>query len=1011
MNRSDIDKRTKEDILKFIEHAAAAYTPEWRFDLENPDAGTALACVYVDMFVRTISQLNKFPDKNRIAFFNHLDAKIRPPVPAAGYAVFGMVNDLVDGAPIESGMGVYADTPDGEVAFETVDDLYATPARIEDIFQVCGSTDQIMHIFNREDENKAFSLFDCQGENLQKHVFYFCHDTVLDIGHEATIELKLYVRGDIPVSSTLIDLLLNPEYAVFEYYSSEGYEPLRPALSGVHTLLFHKAGIMPPFERTKIHEHESFWIRCRLLKMEPFEKFSFESFYLTAKGVYLYPELVNGNGIDCNLAEYMPFGERFGLYNEVYFACGQALSKKGSRIDFSFTMDFARIPLSDGDEGDGILWNWVMKKSDFKVDKEYDLTIEAVLWEYYNGNGWSRLFADESYEDIFSTELGLKSQYRTMTFTCPSDMVPVLINSCESCYIRARIVKINNLYKNKGYYVAPILSDTVFSYDYTHNPQVPQWLCLENNLESETLDFTGMAQRPEYIHPFKSMGIRENAVYIGFNSPLDDGPVKMLFTVAESGREACPALRWEYCGSRGFTALNLVDETDNFAKTGIVTILGNKDFARRRIFGRELYWLRITREDSRETRENGAGSRRAPDSRAGLDGASYPLIQSIHMNAVRVLNVDITGNELFSTERYEENKIITLLHPHVISLTLWVDEAQTLGERQIEQLRREREVECIRDGAGILLHAWVLWDEVPDFIGSGSTDRCYVLDRNEGVITFGNGRHGKIIPAGKQENIRVRYRCGGGERSNLPAGSLSRMAHTVGFVSSVTNPADISGGCDQESLGEALVRSSEILRHHFRAVTAADFEQLAMEASRNIRRVQCFTGYDAAGQPCPGAVTLVVLQKEFLAGRYAFNDIRELLYQYMRDKVSGSLMAGDQFFIVEPQFVEVCIRMDLITSGYNGIFQMKKDIESRLASFLNPLTGHFDGGGWKIGTFPTVIQIQNLLRDVHGVKYIRNIYLSAYVTGRTGRCEADLEIIRRHPFILPVNGIHDIRFR
>ena len=131
----------------------------------------------------------------------------------------------------------------------------------------------------------------------------------------------------------------------------------------------------------------------------------------------------------------------------------------------------------------------------------------------------------------------------------------------------------------------------------------------------------------------------------------------------------------------------------------------------------------------------------------------------------------------------------------------------------------------------------------------------------------------------------------------------------------------------------------------------------------------------------------------------------------MRDKVSGSLMAGDQFFIVEPQFVEVCIRMDLITSGYNGIFQMKKDIESRLAGFLNPLTGHFDGGGWKIGTFPTVIQIQNLLRDVHGVKYIRNIYLSAYVTGRTGRCEADLEIIRRHPFILPVNGIHDIRFR
>ena len=598
MSRSKIDQRTKEDILKYIEGAAAAYTPEWRFDLENPDAGTALACVYADMFVRTLGQLNKFPEKNRIAFFDQLDARVLPPVPAGGYAVFGMVEDFVDGAAIESGMGVYADAPDGEVAFETVDDLYATPAAIEDIFQVCGQKDTLNHIFTREDSGKAFTLFGCPEENLQNHAFYFCHDTVLDIAHEATIELKLYVRQNIPVSDALIGLLLNPEYAVFEYNSTEGYEPLRPALSGVHTLLFHKADRMPAFAKTKLGGHESFWIRCRLLKIAPFERFSFENFYLTAKGVYLYPELVNGNGIDCNLAEYMPFGERFGLYNEVYFACSLALSKKGSRIDFSFTMDFARIPLSDGDEGDGILWNWVMKKSDFKVDQEYDLTIEAVLWEYYNGNGWSRLFADESYEDIFSTELGLRSQYRTMTFTCPSDMVPVLINSCESYYIRARIVKINNLYKNKGYYVAPILSDTVFSYDYAKNLQTPQWLYMENNLESEMIEYSSPAARPEYIRPFKPLDIRETAVYMGFNRPLDDGPIKILFAMAENRMDAGPSLRWEYSGSRGFTAMNLVDETDNLSKTGIVTILGNKDFMRRRIFGRELYWIRMIRENA-----------------------------------------------------------------------------------------------------------------------------------------------------------------------------------------------------------------------------------------------------------------------------------------------------------------------------------------------------------------------------------------------------------------------------
>lgn len=1019
MNKSEIDKRTKEDLLHYIESAAAVYTPEWRFDPENPDAGTALACVWADMLAKSIGQLGRALEKNRIAFFNRLAAGILPPVPASGYAVFFMAGEAVAGAAIPQGMGVFADTDKGEVAFETVDDLYATSAVPMEIYQVCDACDEILHIYPAGEGVPSFTLFDHQGTNLQAHCFYFCHDTVLDISHEATIELKIYVRGDIPISDGYIELLTDPANTVFEYYSTEGFVQLRPAISGARTLLFHKAEAMPPFARTEVGGHESFWIRCRLLNMAPFEKFSFETFYVMSKGVYLYPELVNGNGIECNLAEYMPFGERFGLYNEVYFACTQALSKKGSRIDFSFTMDFARIPLNDGDAGDGIMWNWVMKKSDFKVDQEYDLTIGSVIWEYYNGNGWSRLFNDESYEDIFSTELGLKSQYRTMTFTCPSDMVPVLINSCEACYIRARIVRINNLYKTKGYYVAPVLSDTVFSYDYTRNPQAPTWLCLENNLELTMIDCRSAAGCPSGIRPFKAMGIRETAVYMGFDQPLDNAPIKMLFTLAENAAGPASQVRWEYSNGKGFVPLNIVDETDGFSRTGIVTIMGSRDFRVQRFFGADLYWVRIVLEGSGAAAGTASAlavppdsqlpaviSRHTPDRRGRQ---TYPLVTGIYMNAVRISNVDLSASELFFTQRYEAHKTLQLLHPHIISISLWVDEAESLGERQLDELRRQTTVECVRDGAGILEHAWVLWAEVPDFIGTDPTTRCYVLDRNAGVVTFGDGHHGRIIPAGKRENIRVSYRCGGGERTNLPAGAISRMARTVGFISGVTNPTDISGGCDQETLTEALSRNAELLRHHFRAVTARDFEQLVLGSSRNIRKVRCFTGCDAHGQPRSGAVTLVVLQKEFGAGRYAFNDIRQWLYEYMKDKIPGQLMAEHTFFIMEPEFVEINIRVELIAQGFNGIFRLRTDIENRLADFLNPLTGHFDGAGWKIGTIPTVIQIQNLLRDVRGVRYIKNIYLSTFVMDNAGRCEVDPEQIRRHPYILPVNGSHDIR--
>ena len=41
-----IDRRTKEDLLRYIKKYLSSYTPEWRFDEDNPDIGTALAYIY-----------------------------------------------------------------------------------------------------------------------------------------------------------------------------------------------------------------------------------------------------------------------------------------------------------------------------------------------------------------------------------------------------------------------------------------------------------------------------------------------------------------------------------------------------------------------------------------------------------------------------------------------------------------------------------------------------------------------------------------------------------------------------------------------------------------------------------------------------------------------------------------------------------------------------------------------------------------------------------------------------
>ena len=49
MKEWKLDSRTGGDIIRSIRETAANYTPEWNFNPEDPDIGSALAFVYADM--------------------------------------------------------------------------------------------------------------------------------------------------------------------------------------------------------------------------------------------------------------------------------------------------------------------------------------------------------------------------------------------------------------------------------------------------------------------------------------------------------------------------------------------------------------------------------------------------------------------------------------------------------------------------------------------------------------------------------------------------------------------------------------------------------------------------------------------------------------------------------------------------------------------------------------------------------------------------------------------------
>lgn len=81
---SDFSEKETNDTIKVIRERSAAYTPEWDFNMEQPDMGTVLAMLFADMMENTVRQFHKLPQSYRTQFYNLLGADRLPAGKAKG---------------------------------------------------------------------------------------------------------------------------------------------------------------------------------------------------------------------------------------------------------------------------------------------------------------------------------------------------------------------------------------------------------------------------------------------------------------------------------------------------------------------------------------------------------------------------------------------------------------------------------------------------------------------------------------------------------------------------------------------------------------------------------------------------------------------------------------------------------------------------------------------------------------------------------------------------------------
>lgn len=987
-----IDKRNKEDILNYIKDIAPYYAPKWRFDLDDMDMGSVLALIYTDMFLGTIDRLNKVPYKNFLTFLNSINANLKPSVPAKGYITLNLVEGIDEGVLVRKGEKLSAQGEDSEsIIFETLKNVYVTPARIKYIYSSSFKNDTIIKSYDRniKEDDKTIIIFNKRKENLQKHEFYIHNKEVLNLIGRGKINIH-FEFNNRENSEEIMTLLCDSNISSWSYLLKGVYIPLTNIVKVNNTIEIYKDFKNTDFEENENEKDIIGVIKCEIRNIEKIKELKVKKILLTSQAEEILPNRIYSNDIEQEEEKFFVFGDRFSIYNDLYISSDEVFCKYGADIELNFQLEFEKVPIESMDLEQEVNWKLIMKKSMFKKEKEYEISINEVIWEYWNGTGWGRLYTDNDYSKLFNNTSEFQKKKIQVKFNCPKDMQETVVNSYDGYFIRARILKIYNAYMTKGYYISPIIDNISLNYKY-NKKIIPTEIQTFNNMVKNIYKSHDINDDTMELLIVQRLDFQNNVTYFVFDKKPEGSPIKILFFLESLSVENMPLLIWEYYSKDGWKVLSLVDETDNMKKSGIISFLGESDFEKNTIFNTKGYWIRIHN----------------PSGYYENDDCILPKIKAIYINSTPIIQNDTQEEELFYIESYEKKKVCNLIRDNINDIEVWVNEQGKISDEDIKNID-EKNFKLINNLAGEIEEIWVKWIEVNDFIISKENDRHYVVDRNSGEVYFGDGINGKIPSSQNSESIKIYYDIGGGEKGNLKEGKIDSMTRSLGYINKVFNPIETSGGCNMENIDQAIERTPNILQNRGRAVTISDYENLVLESSRHIKKAKCFSGLNVLGEKEPGTITLVILQNGDFGNDICFNKLKEDVILYLSKKNINILNKKRKFNIICPYFIEISVKVEVETFDLDSVLSLKQEIEETINKFIDPLKGKFDGNGWQIGEIPVRTQILNSLKNIKNIKKIKNIILSESVYNNGNRQDIDIYTFSKKIYSMPINGKHSI---
>lgn len=972
-----LDNRTSEDVYEQALELARYYCPELvipekkgYFDSDDP--GLVILKLFSDMAENLIIQFNKIPDKHRLAFLDFMGIDILSAKPSKVPLTFYLAEGS-SGNFVPQGTQV-ASSEEPEVVFETTEGLSVVPAKLNAIFSLNPWEDKYTETDHSKEEFRIFGGDD--DEKLLDHVFYLGDDVLLNM-QSLPSELKFHFEGT-NLFKEYFQLWYdgnNDPIENLEITSDQDAKKLDIIFNDNTKTETRDIQNTQKLETSSIDGIESFWLHVKpydtkIVNGAQLPAISNISMDMAVENIAPDAAFFNTVPIDVKKGFY-PFGEVPKKRDTLYIGSEEAFSKKGATIAF-----------------------------DIEFEGEIENINLVLQWEYWNGNGWGPLSV------VDNTEAFTRSG-QVFIETCPS-IPSIEINGQLNRWIRVRIIS-ENVYETAG---KPEPEDVDGAVGSIYDILKRSTRKIRDNL-GET-DINPWYKPPVFTPPFiQSVNISYNyegvgigkvksfnifqyrdlapenpgkiyepcpeklpVFYLGFEENIAGLSLTLFCAVKEkiygeepvrikhpnyqddlnNANEAI-GLAWKYYDGISWKEFSVEDETNSFRTGGVVRFFVPPDIKHTSQFGRELHWIKVEVKDGK--------------------WLSCPGLKGIFLNTVWALNNMTLKDEVLGSGNGEPNLTFTFSNRPVL-------------EGQVIEVKEE---------SGEIEEVLVSWAEVNNFTLSDPSSRHYILDRENGMIIFGDGVRGMIPPTGKNNIIARRYVSGGGLRGNVASGTITSLKKTIPNIDGVINHIPSSGGMDMESLETIVDRFPHTIKNRDRAVTNEDFEWLAYEASQYVARARCMLKND----------TIAVIIVPEYEGEAPLPDsgLLKSVEVYLKERAFFTIVY--KIKAIGPDYTQInaCVKVKPVSLKESTI--VLERVEKKLKTFLHPLKGGPMGKGWDFGQNISISQVAVVIEGIEGVDYVNEIELTERLSGQEKEELSGLENISIEPDALPCAGIINVK--